>query len=368
MNKKPKMNNYFKTLTTGFEVFKSAKEKMQGKRKRIHLAVRILTWLFLTSTSGAIMSSPAADLPLGQGCPVVGSGGIAYLSQYVAADKTGFCDAAQVQNVIFQLGQTGTLVVDMSCTLKAGLRLPSRFVLKGLGLGVAGQLTFLHDGIALSGCPESPHGYITISDLDIYGPNAPGTKIIAPHAVGIALNNQHIVFLDKLRVSNFMTGISGRQSYSVFINHSNVSDNSGDNIRIDYDANSWCIRDSLVSRAGAWGINILGPGDANPLGSINSSNDLLIDGLRMEYNASGAVRVNNYGTRMVNSRLELNGRESISYPYRALFVDAQADQTRILTNYFSGNCIHDNGIATIRAFNIPSSSDTEECQQLPISQ
>jgi hypothetical protein len=291
-------------------------------------------------------------------------------------DENGLCNnALQVQNLIFQLGQMGTLVVDRSCKLNAGLRLPSRFVLKGLGTGSPHQLIFTHDGIALSGCPEAPHGHLTIADLDIYGPNQPGESIAAPHATGIALSDQHIVYINNVRVSNFITGLSGRQSFSVFINGSNISDNRGDNIRVGYLANSWRIRDGIVGRAGGWGINVLGAGDDTPLEivengnriTVNGSNDLLIDGVRMEFNFRGAVRTNTYGTRVTNTRMEGNGKGNFSLPNAALLVDTKADQTRILTNLFSGNCIEDKGTGTQRAFNIPAAFDTEECQALPIA-
>ncbi|MDR4515614.1 right-handed parallel beta-helix repeat-containing protein [Nitrosomonas sp.] len=228
----------------------------------------------------------------------------------------------------------------------------------------------MNDGARLYDCPKAPHGYITISDLDLYGSNpaaAADSVIVAPNAVGIDLFNQHIVYINNVRVSDFVTGIHGRQSYSVYITGSNISDNRGDNIRVDYDANSWRIRDSIISQAGGWGINVYGPGDATPLGKINSSNDLLLDGLRLERNQRGAVRFIAYGSRLINSRLEGNGKLSFSYPYRAILVDKHATETRILTNYFSGNCVQDHGIGTIRDFNIPSSYNTAECRQLPIT-
>lgn len=326
----------------------------------------------------AVLATPAADLPFAPaGCPVGGAGGVAYMSQHVQADqKSGVFDAAQVQNLIFQLGQTGTLVVDMTCKLNAGLRLPSRFVLRGLGIGVAGILTFTHDGIALEGCPEMPHGgYITIADLEMYGPNPAGERVAAPHATGIALSNQHIVYINNLRVSNFMTGISGRNSFSVFINGSNISDNRGDNIRIGYNANGWRIRDGIVNQADGWGVNVLGPGDDAPLQavengqpiSIDGGNDLLIDGVRMESNSRGAIRTNTYGTRVTNSRLEGNGKGNFSFPNLGLLVDQHAQEARILTNLTSGDCIRDVGTGTQRAFNIPASQDTAECSQLPIA-
>lgn len=334
--------------------------------------VRGFVGTLLACISGWSFAAPVAEL--GTSCPA-GQGGVAYLSQHVQADANGVCDARQVQDVIFQLGQTGTLIVDMTCKLSTGLRLPARFSLRGLGIGVGGILAFTHDGIALSGCPESPHGYISIADLELYGPSPAGAGVNAPHATGIALSNQHIVYITNVRVSDFETGISGRNSFSVFIDGSNISSNRGDNIRIGYNANGWRIRDGIVSQAGDWGINILGPSDDTPLKvvengktvTIRSSNDLLIDGVRMESNKRGAVRTNAYGTRVTNTRMEGNGMANPALPRVALLVDTRGEDARILTNLLSGNCIEDRGTSTQRAFNIPASFDTEECQPLPIA-
>lgn len=273
------------------------------------------------------------------------------------------------------MGQTGMLIVDRACDLDAGLRLPSRFTLRGTGIGSARILHFTHDGLGLSMCQEAPRGYVTIADLDLYGPNPAGATIVAPHATGIALANQNIIYITNVRVSDFITGLSGRQSFSVFINGSNISDNRGDNIRVGYLANGWRIRDGVVNQAGGWGINVLGPEDDTPLEivengnriTVNGSNDLLIDGVRMESNFRGAVRTNTYGTRITNLRLEGNGNGNFSFPNLGLLVDQHAQDARILTNLTSGDCIRDVGTDTQRAFNIPASQDTAECSQLPIA-
>lgn len=297
----------------------------------------------------------AADFGFaGPVCPTGGSGPrIAYLSE----ELPGVCnDASQVQNIIFQLGQTGTLVIDKSCELNAGLRLPSRFTLKGTGIGSAGQLAFNHDGIALSVCQEEPRGYVTISDLDLYGPYRVKEKVSAPHSKGIALANQSIVYLTNIRVSDFYTGLVGTNSYSVFINGSNISNNKGDNIQIGYASNSWRIRDGLVSQAGNWGINVRGPGDGRPLSLRkevwDTSNDLLIDGVRIESNGEGGIRTNAYGTRIINSRLEFNGHGSGAPDFQGILVERGAKSARILTNLFSGNCINNLGVDTELGFNI----------------
>jgi hypothetical protein len=129
-----------------------------------------------------------------------------------------------------------------------------------------------------------------------------------------------------------------------------------------------------VNQAGGWGINVLGPGDDTPLkivenGSritVDGSNDLLIDGVRMESNFRGAVRTNTYGTRITNLRLEGNGNGNFSFPKLGLLVNRHAQDARILTNLMSGDCIRDVGTDTQRAFNVPASQDTAECSQLPI--
>ncbi|MDR4515615.1 right-handed parallel beta-helix repeat-containing protein [Nitrosomonas sp.] len=319
---------------------------------------KFLTFLALILTSGSAFSLSTLDLSLPYSCPTEDTEGTAYLSHYVSASSDNKCSASVIQNLIFRLGRGGTLIVDRICRLDQGLVLPSRFNLKGLGMEVGGVLAFTYDGAGLSGCPDSPHGYITISDLVLSGPNPSGKRVVAPKAIGINLFNQHIVYINNVRIQDFVTGIIGKQSYSVYISGSNISNNRGDNIRIGYDANSWRIRDSIISQADGWGINVYGPGDERPLGTINGSNDLLLDGLRMESNKSGAVRFNSYGSRIENSRLEANGVDKYG---RAILVDTHAEQTRILTNYFSGNCIQDDGLETRRSFNIPSLFDREEC-------
>jgi hypothetical protein len=120
-----------------------------------------------------------------------------------------------------------------------------------------------------------------------------------------------------------------------------------------------------VNQAGGWGINVLGPGDEEPLKvqenglpvTIDGSNDLLIDGVRMESNRSGAIRTDAHGVRITNARFELNG---LGNSHIAILTDQDAQETRILTNLFSGNCIDNQSTSTYGAFNIPASiNDTE---------
>ncbi len=314
---------------------------------KLQYTLKLLSCFFTFQSAYALDFAPPT-------CPTGGSGPrIAYLSD----ELPGACNnASQVQDIIFQLGQTGTLVIDKSCELNAGLRLPSRFTLKGTSIGSAGILAFNHDGIALSVCQEQPRGYVSISDLDLFGPYRVNETVSAPHSKGIALANQNIVYLTNIRVSDFYTGLVGTNSYSVFVDGSNISNNVNDNIQVGYASNGWRIRNGLVSQAGNWGINVMGPGDAKPINLgkevWDTSNDLLIDGVRMESNGTGGVRNNAYGTRITNTRLEFNGHGSDASHYHGILVDTGAKQTRVLTNYFSGNCIENLGINTEQSFNI----------------
>ena len=327
---------------------------VKSRKRLIHFK---LLWL-MSLLPGLFVCQSAMALELGLAGPGCPSGGLGPREVRLSDEIPGLCnDTKTVQDIIFQLGQTGTLIVDKTCTLSAGLRLPSRFTLKGTGIGSAGILAFSHDGIGISVCPEQPRSYVTIADLDIYGPYSAGGKISAPHSKGIALANQNIIYLTNIRVSNFYTGVVGTNSYSVFINGSNISNNVNDNIQIGYASNGWRIRDGLVSQAGNWGINVLGPGDAAPVNAgdpvlWDTSNDLLIDGVRLESNGMGGIRTNAIGTRITNTRLEFNGHGSGAPDHQGIRVERSANNTRILTNVFSGNCLNNLGLNTEQAFNI----------------
>jgi hypothetical protein len=111
-----------------------------------------------------------------------------------------------------------------------------------------------------------------------------------------------------------------------------------------------------------WGVHVLGPGDAAPIGGISNSNDLRIDGACLESSYQGAVRTDAYDTRIVNSRFESNGRGSLTMPNRGILVAGDAQETRILTNVFSNDCIRIENAATERSFNIPDNRNTAQCR------
>jgi hypothetical protein len=329
-----------------------------------------------TTVASASGFSFALDVA-GPPCPAAQPGPrMVVLSEALAqaggdAGEASCDDAFLVQQIIFKIGQTGKLIVDRTCNLNAGLRLPSRFTLEGLGPDGAGQFNFTHDGIALSICPEAPHGYLVIRDLAVYGPYAAGASAIAPHSIGLALANAHVIHIEDVRLTHFHYGITGTYSFSVFVDDSNVSSCRGDDIRLGYGANGWRIRDGIVGFAGNFGINVLGPGDAPPVQVgqevWEASNDLLIDGVRMESDERAAVRTAGAATRVENCRFEGNGLSAFSLPHQAVVVEQTAIDTRILTNaFYAGDCIQDKSSTTKRGFNMPS--DAVNCAPLPIAQ
>jgi hypothetical protein len=112
------------------------------KRHTSARALQVLGFSLMAAVAGQT-AVPAELVIAGPSCPAGKPGPrIVTLSSVVP----GTCsDTVLLQSIIFDLGQTGTLIVDKPCTLSAGLRLPLRFTLKGTGLGSAGVLTFTHD-------------------------------------------------------------------------------------------------------------------------------------------------------------------------------------------------------------------------------
>jgi hypothetical protein len=313
----------------------------------------------------------------GPPCPSAGnSPRLVLLSQALVAANDGGAeascnDAALVQKIIFDIGQTGKLIVDRTCTLSAGLRLPSRFTLEGLGPDGEGQFNFTHDGIGLSICPESPNGRTAIRNLALYGPYADANVSSAMHSIGIAIASAHVIHIEDVHISDFHAGISGSRAFSVFITGSNVSNNRGTNIRIGYAANGWRVRDGMVNQSRGFGIDVLGPGDADPVRDgndlWNTSNDLLIDGVRMESNNFGAIRTAAYSTRIDSCRFESNGLGNPALPHRGLLIDSTAVDARVLTNLFSSDCIQNKSATTQRALNMPAAHDGKDCAPLPLA-
>lgn len=269
----------------------------------------------------------------------------------------------ELQNIIFGVGRFGRLILDKTCTLNAGIRLPNPFTLSGVNIEGAGTLAFTHDGIGVSVCQEGARTSVTIEDVAIYGPAPASQPGAAPNSIGVALANLNMIHLNRVRISNFHVGLEGFSSFSVFIDDSNISDNRLDNIIVGYNSNGWRIRDGLSSQAGRYGINVLGPGDDDPIinadgagHDADGSNDLLIDGVRMESNRRAAIRTAAHSTRIVNNRFEGNGKAVLTGYRPAVVVTNKAVEARVLTNLGWSNkvdCLDIDSSTTQSAFNMP---------------
>jgi parallel beta-helix repeat protein len=225
-----------------------------------------------------------------------------------------------------------TVVVDGQCgPYSETLTLPGRITLAGVGRDGAGELQFENlatDQPAIA--VAAGHGHVQIRDLLIRNidPVVSGT--------GLRLHGNSMVSLNGVRIDRFNLGVLGRGSYSILINQSNISDNNF-NLWIDALANSWRVRDSVLSGARGWSVVVQGP-----------NNDVLFDGNRLESNRKGGFRLHSFGAVLSNNRLEYNGYAT---NWHGIEVQASAEQTRLLNNYFSSDVIADQGVGTRCAFN-----------------
>ena len=135
--------------------------------------------------------------------------------------------------------------------------------------------------------------------------------------------------------SDFSIGVFGREAFSIYIDHSNISLNTY-NVAMSEGTTNWRLRDSVMNQAGAWSVRIAPP-----------SNDHLISGVRFEGSGQGALLLGSYGTMLMNNRFESNGGFG-----DGILVTSLAQQTRILANLFSSDSVVDQGEGTECAFNI----------------
>jgi len=245
-------------------------------------------------------------------------GGCANLSAFLAAHQP-----------IFPV----TLVVDTQCpAISHTLVLPGRMTLAGVGRDGEGALHFAN---LPAGTPAitvaAGQGAVQIRDLTIRNVGA------VPSGIGLRLDGNSMITLDGVRIDRFDIGVHGKQSYSVHIDHSNISDNRT-NMLLGLEANSWRVRDSILGRALGWSVIVRGP-----------NNDVLFDGNRLESNHLGGFRLYTLGTVLTNNRLEFNGAGGA---WHGVQVEPGAVQSRILTNLFSTDVIADGGAGTKCAFNI----------------
>lgn len=290
--------------------------------------------LLAASPAAALCPNPAAVIP------GTTSTGYYFLSQI------GGCSC--LPSFLAALGASphahATLVIDGVCTLTQTLTLPRRMTLAGVGIEGQGVLSFpgLTAGQAAIaiGPQQVPQqdAYVTIRDLNIVGPGSSNRPLAG---YGLSLVHAHLTRLENVRMSGFSVGVRGEESYSVWISRSNIS-NNGTNVRVGEQCNGWRVRDNVLSRATGWGVYVTA---ASEYRAGFGSNDLLLDGNRMESNGQGAVRLGSYGAMLVHNRFESNNALGV-------LVDGSASSSRLLTNVFSTDVVVDLGVDTVCAYSI----------------
>lgn len=232
-----------------------------------------------------------------------------------------------LQDAIDAAGEGGMLIVDQDYQNLAPLVLPRRF--RMTGKGPQGNAILAFQGLAAgSAITIAPAGdaYVTIEDLDIEGPFAPGNGFVTT-ARGIDLTGANIVFLRRLVVRGFHTGIYGEGSLSVHVDECNVSVSASDNYLLTGGANSWRITGGLSSQAAHYGI------------MLRDVNDTLIQGLRMESNSDAAIYTNATSTHITNNRFECWVVRELPFclpTTRAVVIGPVAAETTLVDNYYSG--------------------------------
>jgi hypothetical protein len=236
---------------------------------------------------------------------------------------------------------SATLVIDRSVTLSEPLILPSRFTLAGTGIDGTGNLSFtgLADGVAAIRFDDQATN-ITIRDISIGRLNG-GVN------VGIDVSRANKVFIRDVLVTGFFAGIYGSRpgttAISVYIDRCSVFQNDY-NIVLHRNAFHWRIHDCILNQAGCWGLRIFGPiGDPVPAnGEPVYGNDHLIQGCRFESCGTGGALIGSDAAMLMNNRFEGNGGNGGV----GIMIQPTATRTRLISNYFSGNTLINQGAQT----------------------
>ena len=273
-------------------------------------------------------------------------------NRYYYLSEIGGCAnlACWLGSVPDTLYSNATLVIDQRCVLgDQTLPLPARMVLAGVGMDGEGELIFSglsanQAAIAVESSDETSG--VTIRDLRIAGDNPLRGR-------GIELDSAHQTKVERVRISEFNSGIYGRQSFFVIVDKANLHNNNI-NIMQDFTANTWRVTNSILNQATRWGIY-----QTNSLNTPNATeafahqNSSVYDGNRLESNGLGGIRVSSVGTVIKNNEFEGNGGDDNV----AIMVNSTAVNTRVLSNFYSGDCPIDNGRDTEFAFDIFFAAD-----------
>lgn len=281
---------------------------------------------------------PPANCP---GIPVGGYPGVTNDRFYFLSEVGGCanlpCFLAEVDGTEHA---NATLVIDEVCTLTEPIQIPSRFTLAGVGPAGEGMLVFqnLPDyAAAINVAPAVTQGGISeivIRDLSVFR-GAGGIW-----NSGINVSGGNIVSLQGVRVNGFAVGLFGRDAYSIRVDQSTFYGNEF-NVMIHKNANHWSVRDSTLSLAARYSVKIFGPSD----GPGDWNNDHVFSGVRFEGSGLGAMQLGSYGAMLMNNRFESNGNHGVT-------LTSSASGTRVISNLFSTDVVHDLGQGTKCGFNI----------------
>ena len=331
-----------------------------------YLALPVIGFVMALSSAAPAAS---AELSLAADCNIIPDTGLegvtsnnfyfsSELHQQLAVDPTDPEDCGWLQCFFNDVSGTpyanATLVIDQQCRLQTPIRIPHRFTLAGVG--ITGQGALIFEGLppntsAIHFGHPGANSHITVRDLTIAHDGA------AQNVTGLNLSDSQIVTIENIWLQNFGTGIYAENSIYVSIDKSNISLN-GVNLELGDNTSSWRIRDSLMSRALEWSIDI----------TSETSQEHLISGVRFECNGhgtttltgeqchnnpidhgGGAVRNAGAGVQFTHNRFEGNNADSDAdvgiNADRDIVILRDAKFTRVLSNNIDG-LISDNGLHT----------------------
>jgi hypothetical protein len=228
-----------------------------------------------------------------------------------------------LQAALNDAGVGGEVFIDQNYTGLTALVLPRRIYVHGLGPqsgaipGGGTNIVFANvAGSSITVDTPTTQDYVVLEDLTITGANA-GTPR------GLDLTNAGIIFLHRVVMRSFYDAIYGSASPSVHLNNCNISSNLRDGLQLNAASNSWRIQGGLISQNGRYGIN------------VDSGNDNLVQGVRLESNVTQAIRANSDAIHLIANRFENNG----------VLIDTAATNSFLAGNYYSTAVVTDNSTA-----------------------
>ncbi|MCB1035848.1 MAG: hypothetical protein KDD47_18655, partial [Acidobacteria bacterium] len=246
-------------------------------------------------------------------------GGAAEAANYIVASEF----AGSLQDAVDAAGEKGMVIVDQPYVLTAPLVLPRFFRLMGMGPQGQGVIAYDNDfGAAITFAGPGSTSSIVIENLELggrYPAASPGTS------VGMDLDGIHEVTLRNVTVRGFDVGVRGFWSFYVNVRDCNVSLNQRYNYHLVDNANSWRISGGLSSQS------------LRAAFFVQSSNNVVIDGVAMESNLFG-VYTDTVSTHILNNRFECSPAVPQFCPPDATGVrlGPGAQDVSLIANLYSG--------------------------------